>query len=112
MYVTWQTVLLGFLAVCGGFTTVCVAAGWFIKIVKGIKKPGDDVKNRLDAQDKKLENDNNRLRDLEDQYKYVSSAIGVLMRCDLVMLGHMRTNNNTGQMANMEEEIQDFLIKR
>lgn len=95
----------GILAGLAFFTAACVAGGWFIKIVKALKKPSDDVNEKLDR-------DNKRIAELENQYKYVSSAIGVLMRCDLVMLSHMRTNNNTGQMAKMEKEIQEFLIER
>lgn len=94
-----------FMAALGLFTALCVAVGWVIKIIKAFKKPGDDINTKLD-------NDNKRLKELEDQYKYISSAIGVLMRCDLVILGHLRTNNNTGQMADMEKDIQNFLIKR
>lgn len=105
MYVTWQTILLGFLAICGGFTTVCVAVGWLIKLIKALKKPNTDINEKLD-------NDNKRIKELEDQLKYISSSIGVLMRCDLVILGHLRTNNNTGQMSKMEAEIQEFLINR
>lgn len=112
MYVTWQTILLGFLAICGGFTTVCVAVGWLIKIFKAMKKPGNDIHEALDNHGKMLDNDNKRIRELEDQLNYISSSIGVLMRCDLVILGHLRTNNNTGQMSKMETEIQEFLIKR
>lgn len=105
MYVTWQTLLLGFIAICGGFSTICIAGGWLIKIIHRLRKPGDDINLQL-------KKDNKRLTELEDQYKYISSAIGVLMRCDLVILAHLRTNNNTGQMAGMEKEIQDFLIQR
>lgn len=112
MYVTWQIVIAGFLAICVGFSSVCAAGGWLIKIIKGLKKPSDDTKNRLEAVDKLLDNDNKRIRELEDQLKYISSAIGVLMRCDLVILGHLRTNNNTGQMTKMEKEITDFLVER
>ena len=101
MYITYEK----FMAALGLFTALCIAGGWLIKIIKGLKKPADDVNTKLD-------NDNKRIKDLEDQYKYISSAIGVLMRCDLVILGHLRTNNNTGQMADMEKDIQDFLIKR
>lgn len=97
----WQTIL----AVCAGFSCICVALAHLINIVKAVKKPADDV-------NQKLANDNERLKDLEDQYKYVASAIGVLMRCDLVMLGHMKTGNNSGQMSRMENEIQEFLINR
>ena len=103
--VTWQTLIAYFIAACGGFTAVCVAVGWLIKIVKAVKKPNDDI-------NKKLDNDNKRIRELEDQMSYISSSIGVLMRCDLVILAHLRTNNATGKMADMENEIQDFLIKR
>lgn len=91
-----------FLAICAGFTVVCVAVGWLIKIIKAVKKPGDDFHNSLQDNTK-------RIKELEEQYTYISSAIGVLMRCDLVILAHLRTNNNTGQMQGMEKEIQDFL---
>lgn len=103
--VTWQHALQVFIAICGSFTVVCVAGGWLIKIIKGIKKPADDVNEKLD-------NGNRRLKSLESQYRYIVSAIGVLMRCDLVILGHLQTNNNTGQMKNMEKELHDFLINQ
>ena len=94
----WQNIL----AVCAGFSCICVAVAHLINIVKAVKKPSEDVHQ-------KLANDNERLEELEDQYKFVTSAIGVLMRCDLVMLSHMKTGNNTGQMTKMENEIQEFL---
>ena len=94
-----------FLKICAGFTAVCVAGGWLIKIVKAAKKPADDVNAKLD-------NDNKRIKKLEEDMTFLTSSISMLMRCDLVMLAHMRTNNNTGQIAQMETEIQDFLIKR
>lgn len=94
-----------FMAALGLFTALCVAVGWLLKIVKAMKAPADDIH-------KKLDNDNKRLTELEDQYKYIISSIGVLMRCDLVMLAHLRDGNNTGKMEKMEKEIQDFLIER
>lgn len=56
--VTLQSALVWILAVCGGFSTICVAGGWVIKIIKGLKKPSQDVKARLDSQDQKLANNN------------------------------------------------------
>ena len=94
------------------FTACCVAGGWLLKIIKAMKKPSDDINARIDNHGKMLDNDNKRIKELEDQLNYISSSIGVLMRCDLVILGHLRTNNNTGQMSKMEAEIQEFLIKR
>lgn len=94
-----------FMAALGLFTALCVSVGWFIKIVKAMKKPNDDINTKLD-------NDHKRLCELESQYKYITSSIGVLMRCDLVMLAHLRDGNNSGKMSAMEKEIQDFLIAR
>lgn len=94
-----------FMAALAMFTALCVAVGWLLKIVKALKKPSDDINTKLD-------NDNKRLTELEKQYKYISSSIGVLMRCDLVMLAHLKDGNNSGKMSAMEAEIQDFLIAR
>ena len=101
--VTWQDALQTFITICASFTVVCVAVGWVIKIVKGAKKPADDINEKLD-------NDNKRLKSLEGQYRYIVSAIGVLMRCDLVILGHLQTGNESGKMERMENELRDFLI--
>lgn len=102
----------GVMACLALFTAACVAGGWLLKIIKGLKKPSDDTKEQLGAVNQKLDNDNKRIKELEDELKYISNAIGVLMRCDLVILGHLRTDNNTGQMKKMEEEITDFLVSR
>ena len=63
---TWQMILVGFLAICGGFHTIYVAGEHLSNIIKNLRKPSDDIKNRLDSQDQKLANDNKRLKDLED----------------------------------------------
>lgn len=101
MVVTVESVL----AICAGFSCICVAVGWLIKIIKAVKKPADDIQAKLD-------NDNRRIKTLEEDMDFLKKSIPLLMRCDLVILGHLRTNNNTGQMADMESEIQEFLISR
>ena len=100
------------MAVLALFTATCVAVGWVLKIIKGLRKPSEDTKAKLEVVEDRLDNDNKRLKELENQSKYISNAIGVLMRCDLVILSHLRTNNNTGKMAEMEQEITDFLVNR
>lgn len=87
------------------FTAFCVSAGWLIKIIKGIKRPADDV-------NKKLDNDNRRIKELETQFGFVLKAISLLLQDDLVILNHLRTDNNTGEMAAQESKVQEFLIKR
>lgn len=105
MYVTWQMIVAGFLAVCVGFSSICAAGVWVIKIVKGLKKPSMDVNEKLD-------NDNKRIKALEEQSAFILKAISLLLQDDLVILNHLRTTNNTGEMAEQEKKVQDFLIKR
>ncbi len=102
---TMQNLILGVLAICGGFSTICVAGSWLIKLIKGLKKPSDDVNAKLD-------NDNKRIKELETQFGFVLKAISLLLQDDLVILNHLRTDNNTGEMAKQESKVQEFLIKR
>lgn len=105
MYVTWKILIAGFLAVCVGFSSICAAGVWIIKIIKGIKKPSEDVH-------KKLDNDNKRIRALEEQSSFILRAISLLLQDDLAILEHLRTDNNTGKMAEQEQAVQKFLIER
>lgn len=105
MYVTWKMILAGFVAICVGFSSVCAAGVWIIKIVKGLKKPSVDVNEKLD-------NDNKRIKALEDQSAFILKAISLLLQDDLAILEHLRTDNASGRMAEQEAKVQDFLIKR
>lgn len=96
-------------AVCGGFSCVCVAVGWLIKIIKGAKKPVDDVNDKLQRDYDRINNLDREIRMLEQQLEYIANAVSILMQCDLVMLGHMKTNNNTGQIIKMEGDLRKFM---
>lgn len=85
------------------FTALCVAGGWLLKIIKGIKQPVESVND-------KLERDYRKINKLEAQQDYNSKAIKLLMRGELAILGHLSTNNNSGEMASIEADIQEFLL--
>ena len=55
--ITWKVLIFGFVAICGGFTTVFVAASNFIKVVKAVKKPAETTKAKFDRYDKMFDND-------------------------------------------------------
>lgn len=92
-----------FMMALGLFTALCVAGGWLIKIIKGIKQPSMNVMKMLD-------NDNKRIQRLEERQDYNNKAIKLLMRSELAILGHLATNNNTGEIAKVERDIQEFLV--
>ena len=105
MYVTWKILLTRFIAVCVGFSSVCVAVGWLIKIIRAMKKPSEDINTKLD-------NDNKRIKALEDQSAFILKAISLLLQDDLAILEHLRTSNATGKMSEQEAKVQKFLIER
>lgn len=85
--------------------------------VKYLKKELKDaivtmLKDSFKEVDRKLENDNRRINDLEKQLGFILRAISLLLQDDLAILEHLRTDNNTGKMAEQEQKVQDFLIER
>lgn len=85
--------------------------------VKYLKKEIKDaisemLKDEFASVDQKLDTDNRRIKDLEDQNKFIYKAISLLLQDDLAILEHLRTNNSTGKMAEQEQKVQDFLIQR
>ena len=103
------SIMSKFIIFCGGFTSICIAGGWLIKVIKGVKKPVDDFtdsvdkklhadKNRLDAHDERLRNVDDILSDLVEDNKVIKNTLYALLK-------HAQTNNNTGGMAKAEEEL-------
>ena len=85
--------------------------------VKYLKKELKDgvvemLKDEFNGIDDKLDNDNTRIKALEDQMAFILKAISLLLQDDLAILEHLRTDNNTGKMAEQEEKVQQFLIER
>lgn len=85
--------------------------------VKYLKKEVRDaitemLKSQFEDVDRKLDNDNKRLNDLEKQTQFLYKAISLLLQDDLAILEHLRTNNSTGKMKEQEQKVQDFLIQR
>ena len=84
---------------------------------KYLKKELEDgvvemLKDEFSGIDTKLDNDNKRIKALEDQTAFILKAISLLLQDDLAILEHLRTDNNTGKMAEQEEKVQQFLIER
>ena len=85
------------------FTALCVAGGWLLKIIKGIRKPAEDVHS-------KLHNDNERIKRLRKEMDYNNDAIKLLMRSEMAILGHFQYGNNTGELKKAKTDIENFLL--
>ena len=102
-------ILQGVVAACGGFSCVCVAVGWLIKIVKGVKKPADDVNAKLERDYKRLNTLDKDMKDIRDTLRYLIESQNLQIENDQVILKHLRTNNSTGEIADREKAIDKFL---
>ena len=86
---------------CGFLTAV-----WgVVKIVKELKKPGDDLKATVEAHEEKLNSDNERLKNLEDSNK-------MILQCLLIIINHDISGNGIDKMKEVRDELQEFLINK
>ena len=88
---------------CIAIAILGAAITYIVKGIRGVKAPADDFAAKLD-------NDNRRLKELEEERDYISHSISLLMKSNLVILGHLSTNNNKGEMKKMQDEMREFLI--
>ena len=84
--------------------------------VKYLKKELRDaivemLKDQFKEVDKKLDNDNKRIKELEGHLAFILKAISLLLQDDLAILEHLRTSNATGKMSEQESKVHDFLTE-
>lgn len=84
--------------------------------VKYLKKELKDgillmLKEQFDGIDDRFKTEDNRIKALEDQSVFLFKAISLLLEDDLAILEHLRTSNNTGKMAEQEDEVHKFLTE-
>lgn len=106
-----ENITLGQVAAVIAFVVALYGGIKYLK--KEIKEAiSEMLKDEFKSVDEKLDNDNKRIKDLEDANKFMYKAISLLLQDDLAILEHLRTNNSTGKMAEQEQKVQDFLIQR
>ena len=88
-----------------GFCALITALWGIWKIVKEIKKPEDDLKETVDRHEKLLDNDNNRLKEVEDSNKMILQSL-------LVIINHEITGNGIEKMKKARDDLQEFLISK
>ena len=98
--------------ICGGFTVVCVAITWMIKVIKGAKKPETTQNDRLtklevrmDAVEGFLGNDNRRLNTIERGNRVTQEAL-------LALLSHAIDGNNIDDLKSARKSLQTYLMDR
>lgn len=109
---TPQQVFELILWVCGAIVSVSAAITVIIKVVQKAKAPEKTQNERIDSLEKwrekvdtMFDNDNKRLKALEEGNRITQEAL-------LALLGHAKDGNNKEQIAKAEEDLQKYLIHR
>lgn len=100
----------GILALAGAVSTVGTAVEKIVKVVRVAKAPErlqnaeiDDIKDRLDKVERKLENDKKQIADAKE-------CNHVLTKGMLALLEHGINGNNIDQMRDAKNGVEAYLI--
>ena len=88
-----------------GFCALLTAIWGAWKIVKEMKKPNDDLKEKVSEHDILLDNDDKRLVSIEESNK-------MTLQCLLVIINHEITGNGIEKMKAARDELQEYLINK
>ena len=86
---------------------VAVSAAW-----KVLSKPHKDVQKRFKEYDGYLTKDKERLDGLELSLRMLSTDNEIELKALRDIINHLRTDNNTGEMKRIEDDIDEYLIGR
>ena len=96
----------GFLITSEQIIYVCglVAAIWgVVKIIKELRKPSDDLRDKVEKHDRLLDKDNQRIHKIEESNQ-------LILRCMLDLINHEITGNGIEKMKKTRDDLQEFLI--
>lgn len=99
-------------AISGAITAVAAAIGVIVAIVKKAKLPNQRQDERIDALEtvlgrhtEMLDNDNKRLKSIEDGNKITQRAL-------LALLAHGIDGNDIAMMKKVKDDLQEYLIEK
>lgn len=99
-------------AICAGFSAICVAVGWVLKIIKAAKAPTKALEDRIEALERingqhadYLANDKRRIDAIEEGNRVTQRAI-------LALLSHGIDGNDVDGLKAAKSDLQKYLIER
>ncbi len=105
--------------ICSGFTCVCVAVGWLIKILSELKKPEINQNERIKDLERRIDNVNIRIDKFEgyldnDDKRIISIEKGenVMQHAMLALLSHAIDGDAENELKQSRDALHDFLISR
>lgn len=75
------------------------------KIIKELRKPSDDLKQKVDGHTRMLDSDNRRLKEVEESNRLILQSL-------LVIVNHEISGNGIEGMKKTRDELQEYLVNR
>jgi hypothetical protein len=97
----WQI----FLAMCGSLITIAGAGAIIIGLINKAKKPDTERDEALKRHAELLDNDNRRLKELEE-------SNNIIMQSMLAIMSHAIDGNHVEDLEKARNDLQQYLIKR
>ena len=94
-----------FLAMCGSFATVAGAVAIIYNIHQKAKQPDTERDEALSKHQEMLDNDNKRLKELEESNK-------IIMQSMLAIMSHEIDGNHVEDLKQARDDLQKYLIRR
>lgn len=99
-------------AICAGFSAICVAVGWVIKIVKAAKAPTKALESRVAELERSIKSHDDYLANDKRRIAAIEEGNRVTQRAILALLSHGIDGNDIDGLKAAKSELQLYLIER
>ena len=111
MYTISQLLQL-FVTGCAAFATIAGAVVIVIRIIHYFKKPDMARDEDIKRHNEMLDNDNKRLKALEEGRREQDMTNKIIMKSLLAIMSHEIDGNHTEQLRMAKGELEEYLINR
>lgn len=93
---------------------IAIGSAWkvIMEAKKALNKPYKNIEEKFDHYNKRLTKDKERLDGLELSLRMLSTDNEIELKALRDIINHLRTDNNTGEMKRIEDDIDEYLIGR
>lgn len=100
------------LEICGGLTIIAGGATVIVNLINKTRKPDADRDEKLKRHDEMLDNDNRRLKSLEEHQVETDEAMRIMMKSMLALMSHELDGNHRDELENARDNLHDYLLRR
>lgn len=95
---------------CISIAVVGAAIAYIYKAVKFVKKPADDINNKVKDHKDRLDQQDEKIDKIDKTLDYLVNANNLVIRTLFTVLGELAVNNDkNGNCSKAQDEIQKFL---